>query len=113
MKVAFQAAYAYRELAGESLPLKIIVWFQAFKEVYGYLPPYLIPPGGLNIIHSLDDKLRQWGFKAVDRAFRVNPVILKVIGKITNRQGLQSDGLVQIVEMWYLSQADNLEYLIG
>ena len=91
------AAYAYREQEEIAAFPKIIVsGIQAFKEVYGYLPTVFTPPAQ-HFPPQLDDKLRQWGFKAVDRAFRQPRNFKGNRKKVSNRQGLQSDGLVQIV----------------
>lgn len=91
------AAFAYQAQAEiEAFPSIIESGIQAFNEVYGSLPKVFTPPAQ-HFPPSLDDQLVKWGFKAVDRAFRQTRNFNGVPKKITHKQGLHSDGLVQIV----------------
>jgi hypothetical protein len=91
------AAYAYREQEEvAAFPRIIESGIQAFREVYGYLPAIFTPPAQ-HFPPQLDDRLKQWGFKAVDRALRQTRNFNGDRKKVTHRLGVQSDGLVQIV----------------
>ena len=91
------ASFAYQAQAEiDAYPSIIESGIQAFNEVYGYLPVAFTPPAQ-HFPPQLDNRLRIWGFKAVDRAFRQTRNFDGVSKKVTHKQGLQSDGLVQIV----------------
>ena len=91
------AAYAYRNQA-EILGFPSIIesGILAFREVFGYSPIAFTPPAQ-HFPPQLDDKLLQYGFKAVDRAFRQTRNFNGKWKTVTHKQGLLSDGLVQIV----------------
>lgn len=91
------AAYAYRNQTEIfEFPSIIESGIKAFREVFGYSPTAFTPPAQ-HFPPQLDHKLRQWGFNAIDRAFRQNRNFNGKWKKVTHKQGLLSDGLVQIV----------------
>ena len=96
-KTGWTAAFSYKDLEEiDSFPSIIQSGIQTFSEVYGYSPTVFTPPAQ-HFPPRLDNHLVRWGFKAVDRAYRQNRNFDGQFKNVTHKQGLQSDGLVQIV----------------
>lgn len=91
------AAFAYQAQAEiEAFPSIMEAGIHAFREVYGY-PPIAFTPPAQHFPPQLDNQIKTWGLKAVDRAFRQTRNFDGVSKRVTHKQGLQSEGLVQIV----------------
>lgn len=91
------AAFSYERIDEiNSFPLIIESGIRAFREVYGNLPKAFTPPAQ-HFPPELDSHLGRWGFEAIDRPYRQTRNYNGELRKVTHKQGLQGDGIVQIV----------------